>query len=211
MEPLDKGHWITTTTILDRLGDYENHDAWGRLVGRFRRPIASFALQMGVSPRDAEDVAQETLVAFAESFRAGKYDRNRGRLSSWLFGIAHRQALAQRRRAARHPAAPEKSEGETANPAEIAAATRIWDQLWNRFLLEKALQLAREEFEPGIFRAFELVAVEDAAPSDAAEKLGVSVKAIYNAKHRVAKRVREVIAELEQTERKPDHDLPGSP
>lgn len=79
------GTWITTTTLLDRLGDYGDQDAWDRFVERFRRPITSFALEVGVPPRDVEDVTQETLVAFAQAFRAGRYDRARGRLRSWLF------------------------------------------------------------------------------------------------------------------------------
>lgn len=198
-EPKDtqSGTWITTTTLLDRLNDYEDRDAWDRLAERFRRPITAFALQVGVPPRDVEDVAQETLVAFAQSFRDGKYDRGRGRLRSWLFGIAYRQSLAQRRRNARHSAGPEKTLVADANLSPTGAAFHIWDQLWERFLLEKALDRAREEFEPRIFRAFELVALEDRAPGDAADDLGVPLKAVYNAKHRVAKRVREWIDELD--------------
>lgn len=191
------GTWITTTTLLDRLGDYGDQDAWDRFVERFRRPITSFALEVGVPPRDVEDVTQETLVAFAQAFRAGRYDRARGRLRSWLFGIAYRQSLAQKRRSARHALAPEKSDPQSDNPGESADASRIWDRLWDRFLLEKALEAARAEFDPQIFRSFELVALEDRTPGDAAEEIGVSIKAVYNAKHRVAKRVREWITQLD--------------
>lgn len=193
-DPAPAARWVTTTTLLERLADYENRDAWGRLVDRFRRPIASFALEMGVAPRDAEDVVQETLTAFADAFRRGKYDRTRGRLSSWLFGIAHRQTLAQRRRAARHPAAPDPD----ATPE--AAASEVWEHLWDRFLLEKSLEATRLEFSPDVYRAFELVALQDRSPADTAAQLGMELKAVYNAKHRVAKRVREIAADLERIE-----------
>jgi len=202
-EPAPGNAWITTTTLLERLAESDNRDAWTRLVSRFRRPIESFALEMGVAPREAEDTTQETLAAFVEAFRRGKYDRSQGRLSSWLFGIAHRQCLAQRRRAARHPAAPAESE----RPEPIAEA--VWERLWDRFLLEKSLDAARREFSAPTFRAFELVALEDATPADAATALGVDIKTIYNAKHRVAKRLREIATDLERIEGATD-ELPRS-
>jgi RNA polymerase sigma-70 factor (ECF subfamily) len=204
------GTWITTTTLLDRLNDYDDRHAWDRLTERFRRPITAFALEVGVSPRDVEDVAQETLIAFAEAFRAGKYDRECGRLRSWLFGIAYRQSLAQRRRSARHPSAPEKTPPAVDKTSSTALAFQIWDRLWDRFLLERALEQAREEFEPAVYRAFELVALHDRAPADAAAELGVPVKAVYNAKHRVAKRVREWIAELDSVAPEADRGVSGS-
>ena len=80
--------WITTSTILEGLKEFEGGDAWERLVERFRRPIVSFIRDLGLAESDAEDVAQETLIAFAEAYREGKYDPAKGRLSHWLFGIA---------------------------------------------------------------------------------------------------------------------------
>lgn len=190
--------WVTTTTILEGLRDYGNRDAWDRLVGRFRRPIAAFARETGVAPRDCEDVAQEALAAFAEAYRAGRYDRTRGRLSGWLFGIAYRHAQRRRRAEARHPAAPEPD-----GPAAIrdeATATNVWQRIWDRHLLESSIAAARREFAPDTFRAFELVVLEDRSAGDAAAALGVPIKTIYNAKHRVLKRVRELVRELEDTD-----------
>ncbi|MBZ0268646.1 hypothetical protein K8I85_10860 [bacterium] len=188
--------WVTTTTILEGLRDYGNRDAWDRLVGRFRRPIAAFARQTGVSPRDCEDVAQEALAAFAEAYRAGRYDRTRGKLSGWLFGIAYRHAQRRRRAEARHPPAPGGGDPEPIR--DEAGATDVWTRIWDRHLLESAIGGARHEFAPDTFRAFELVVLEDRAPADAAAALGVPVKTVYNAKHRVLHRVRELVRELEE-------------
>jgi RNA polymerase sigma-70 factor (ECF subfamily) len=189
--------WLTTTTILHDLRDYSNRGAWERLVERFRPPIVSFVRQVGVAPSDCEDVAQNTLLAFAEAYRGGKYDRAAGRLSRWLFGIAYKQALRQRRRDAHDPPAPALPEGVAPpdHPDEAAAAD-VWDRLWNRHLLEKGIERARGEFDASAFRVFELVVVEDRSPADAASALGLPVEAVYGTKHRVLRRVRELIAEL---------------
>lgn len=184
--------WQTTATVLERLRDYGNRDAWGDFADRFRRPVVSFARGMGLSAADAEDVAQETLLAFAEAFRKGHYDPAKGRLSRFLFGIAYRQALHARRR--------KPAQVESAVWAELPdeqTASGVWDTEWERAALDRCLAQARGEFEPTSFRAFELVVRESRTPTEAAETLGVPVKAIYNAKHRILKRIRELRAELE--------------
>src|SRR5690349_6694570 len=96
--------WVTTATVLEKLRDFGNRDAWSSFTERFRQPVVSFARGMGLKQADAEDVAQETLLAFAEAYRGGKYDPAKGRLSRFLFGIAYRQALRGRRVAANHGA-----------------------------------------------------------------------------------------------------------
>ena len=101
-----KMEWITTSTILVSLGDYSNRAAWERFTDRCRPPVLRFVRGMGLSEVDAEDAAQGTLLAFAEGFRKGQYDRSKGRLSSWLFGIAFRQALNKRRSLVRRAVGP---------------------------------------------------------------------------------------------------------
>lgn len=186
--------WVTTTTILDGLRDFSNETAWGRLAARFRGPVVRFARQMGLRADLAEDVAQETLLAFAQAYRRGAYVREQGRLSRWMFGIAFRQALAARRAAARQEVG--------ADPAPLAAieetaASQTWDREWEQALLEQCLQQARSEFELPTWRAFEAT-VRDGVPVDeAAAQLGVTLKSVYNARHRVLKRIRELRDELE--------------
>src|SRR5215468_5754286 len=90
--------WLTTSTILQRLGDFDDRAIWERFNTRFRSPLESFARRLGLSPAEADDAAQEALLQFAEAYRAGKYVRQAGRLSSWLFGIAFNQVATLRRK-----------------------------------------------------------------------------------------------------------------
>ena len=93
----------TTTALLDGLIDSANDQAWREFDARYRPIIVSFARALDLKVEDAADVAQETLVRFLKEYRAGKYDRSRGRLHSWLIGIAkhcvgdQRHARARRR------------------------------------------------------------------------------------------------------------------
>lgn len=192
--------WNTTSTILHGLCDYGNQAAWQRLAARFRRPIVSFARQLGLSPHDAEDAAQETLLAFAEAYRRGQYDATKGRLSRWLFGIAYRQALRSRRDDARRVTRIADVAAKTELFADITdeeSASRAWDREWEQAVWEECLRRAAAEFETPTMQAFELAVRSDRPVQQVAQDLGVTTKSVYNAKHRVLKRVRELRAEFE--------------
>jgi RNA polymerase sigma factor (sigma-70 family) len=187
--------WITTTTILDGLRDFRNDRAWLRLVDRFRVPIGRFAEQMGVSATAAEDVAQESLLAFATAYRSGQYDRTRGRLSAWLFGIAYRRALRQRDVEARG-ATVVGDRLLDALPCNEKSAADAWEQEWQAFVLGSCLDRAAREFEPRTMEVFRSL-VRGQSATEVATRLGVATKTVYNAKHRVLRRMRELRAEIE--------------
>jgi RNA polymerase sigma-70 factor (ECF subfamily) len=193
--------WETTSTILSRLRA-NDEPAWSSFVQRFRRPVVRFCQRSGLSDHDAEDAAQETLIAFATSYRDGKYSRERGRLSSWLFGIAYHQVLRARQQQARIAKASGQvvtSEFWAELPDEAAAAEN-WDLQWEQALLKECIDRVQSEFEPTTVSAFQLTVQHQQAPAIAAKELGVPVKTIYNAKHRVLKRIRELREQLEETD-----------
>src|SRR5690349_12329447 len=121
--------WVTTATVLVKLRDFSNREAWDSFAHRFRAPVMSFARGMGLRPSEAEDVAQETLLAFAQAYRDGHYDPAKGRLSRFLFGIAYRQALRARRVAARpdQRGAVGQESGVLSQIPDEQTATGIWD------------------------------------------------------------------------------------
>ena len=91
--------WVTTSLVLERLKEFDNHSAWNLFSGWFREPVVAFARRMGLKGADADDAAQETLLAFARAYREGRYDSSKGRLSEWLFGIAlkmHQRKILQK-------------------------------------------------------------------------------------------------------------------
>jgi len=192
--------WLTTSTILDGLMAYENDDAWSRLDARFREPVVRFARRAGLAPPEAEDLAQEVLLAFAESYRRGEYDRQRGRLSSWLFGIAYNHVRRHRQKAARADARREPGQMQTHFFDQVPderEAESAWERDWESALWTECLARIRIEFEPQTVAAFELSLRGERKPADVARDLGLPVKAVYNARHRVLKRLRELRSEFE--------------
>lgn len=198
---MNSGEWVTTSTILDRLADPDQDDAWRRFVARFRIPVVSFARRMGHTSADAEDVAQETLTTFVEAFRAGRYDRSKGRLSRWLFGIAMRVSLGKRRSVQRRARVISLNSGDLIPSAvDNAQDEKNWDEAWEMSLLQICLDRVKQEVEPTTMRAFQMVVQSERSPSDVARELEISVKAVYNAKYTVLKRLRAYRRDLEASE-----------
>ena len=191
--------WLTTSTVLEGLCDFDDRTAWERFTERFRRPIVSFGKGMGLSAAEAEDAAQETLLAFAKAFRDGRYDPAKGRLSKWLFGIAYRQALNARRARGRGPVRAAGG-GVTSIMAAVPDKTQAgesWDTEWERTVLDRCIRQVRREVAENTFRAFDLVVRKNKSADEAAQSLGMSRAAVYTAKHRVLKRVRELRPQFE--------------
>jgi RNA polymerase sigma-70 factor (ECF subfamily) len=193
--------WVTTSTLLQRMQQFEDAGVWERFHERFRGPLAAFAQRFGLVAAERDDAVQDVLTEFVRSYREGRYSREKGRLSSWLFGIAYRQMANRRRKNARQ-ARKEQARGgpdsfwEKAPEESIAAAA--WDADWEAATLETCLRQVRGELAANTFEAFQLVVREGRTPDEAAAKLGMTRDAVYVAKHRVLKRLKELTAEYEE-------------
>ncbi|MCA9291161.1 MAG: sigma-70 family RNA polymerase sigma factor, partial [Phycisphaerales bacterium] len=149
----------TTTLLLDGLRDESNEAAWCDFDRRYRPIIIAFARRLGLNEEDAADVAQSTLIRFVKSYRAGQYDRTRGRLRSWIIGIvACRIADLQKSRGARR-----EHRGDSAiivMPADDRIS-EMWDEEHRREVLRQAFRELREQTRTSdaTLAAFELFVI----------------------------------------------------
>ena len=131
--------------------------------------------------------------AFAAAYRAGNYERNRGRLRDWLFGIA-RNHLRVARRGKRRGVAE-----LTDQPAiDDDAAERAFDEEWQREVLAQCLEEIRGEVGTQTFEAFDLFAIRGVPARAVADRLGMSENAVFLAKRRILLRLREILPVMER-------------
>ncbi|MCG3126245.1 MAG: hypothetical protein CHACPFDD_01075 [Phycisphaerae bacterium] len=188
----------TTTQLLDGLHEPGNGGAWDEFDRRFRPILVGFLRHMGVNETDAADVAQETLACFILDYRAGKYDRQRGRLRTWLIGIARYRLLDMRRAADRR----RELRGESAIddlPAE-SDAEAIWEAEQRRHIFEQAIGELRRttRFNERTIEAFDRVVLQREPIERVSSALGMTPQEIYNARNRVVERLREIVQRYEE-------------
>jgi len=104
-------------------------DAFDPFYDRFSRPLYALGLRWLGNPADAEELVSESLV---RAWRAAEnYDPGRGRVASWLFGIAHNVARDHWRAGSRNAAEPlsdiEASSGKDGTDALVDALVDALD------------------------------------------------------------------------------------
>lgn len=185
----------TTTRLLDALKDRSNESAWLHLDHRYRRVIASVARRHGLGEADAEEVAQNTLAEFSRVYRDGRYERSKGRLSSWILGMARNLILQHQREVDRGPAAAGSWIEEISDEQRLE---ELWQDERDRILFDEALGYLREDtsFDSRTLQAFELAALRSVPVSEVGVQCGMSTDQVYVARSRVTKRLRALVQEL---------------
>ncbi|HPF41171.1 MAG TPA: sigma factor [Phycisphaerae bacterium] len=188
----------TTTILLEGLHDPGNAEAWGQLHRRCFPMLVAYARRKGLQAADAEDAAQEALADFANAYRRGQYERDRGRLRQWLYGFAARR-IEKIREGGRKAGQPINSAGRTEFFDQIVAPDQldeIWEEEWERHVLNLCQDQIRREFDPGHVQAFEAFAIEGRPAAEVAASCGMTANAVYICKTRILTRLRELQSEL---------------
>jgi len=192
--------WVTTTQLLDGLRTTNDTSAWSQFCNHFQPVVVQFAKQLGLSAVDAEDAAQETMATFFKVFSSGRYDPRKGRLSSWLFGVANRVILNLRgHRPLERLVADETTGTSFWDLVQDDHSTRqTWETEWRQMVLKKCLEQVQREFDARVFRAFELYAIRGISVEGVCNELGMSGNAVYIAKSRILARLRRLAEQFEQ-------------
>ncbi|MBK9118077.1 MAG: RNA polymerase sigma factor [Phycisphaerales bacterium] len=196
MNPVDVP---TTTALLAGLHEDGNRAAWGEFDRRYRPILVGFLRRMGLNEADAADVAQETLTTFVEDYRKGKYDREQGRLRSWLIGIA-RFRLGDLRRAVGKRRVLRGESALAALPDDFDAEA-VWEAEQRRIIFEQAVTELRAStrLSERTIRAFERVVLGGEPVERVAVELELTPQEIYNAKNRVVNRLREIVQRYDES------------
>jgi RNA polymerase sigma-70 factor (ECF subfamily) len=183
-----------TPSLLERLQGHDA-DAWRRLTGLYGPTVYAWCRRAHLSPEDAADVGQEVFQAVARHISDFRRRRPGDSFTAWLWTITHNKLRDHWRRCAGRVAAeggsaaqeqllevPEDASGE-ADPAAVAEETGT--------IYRRALELIQNEFEERTWKAFWQVAVDGRPVADVAAALNLSPGAVYIAKSRVLKRLRQ--------------------
>ncbi len=151
--------------------------AFSELVARYQDRIYRYLLRMTRSPEDARELTQET---FLNAYQALARWRPDARLSTWLFRIAHNQALDWLRRARRVEFVALDEVQADRIPAATATPEAALQARQHITALERALaRLSVEHREILLLRD-----IEDMPYEDIAAVLGLSLGTV---KSRIAR------------------------
>jgi RNA polymerase sigma-70 factor (ECF subfamily) len=174
-------------------------NAWKDLTDLYRPLIVGWVKRQGVSARDVDDLSQEILLSVVKYLPTFEHSGRPGAFRSWLRTIICSRTMdywraieagTQVSGASDAAAALQQIEDPNSN------LNRRWDEEHDRYVLGCLLDLVAEEFEPATLMAFRRLTLDGASGAAAAAELGLTVPAVYMAKSRVLKRIRQEAAGL---------------
>lgn len=188
----------TRITLIQRLQHGGDDTAWEEFATIYRPVIVRLALRRQLQPADAEDVAQQVLLAVSRNIDKWKVDPARARFRTWLQMVIRNAIINAFSRKPWDQACG----GTTAvrNLSHLADGEEMnwFDAEWRQETFRWAAAQIRTEFEPGTWIAFWETAIEGVSAKEAAEKTGKTIGAVYIARTRVMQRIKQKIAELDQ-------------
>jgi len=194
---MDEVPQTTRLTLLIRLRDGADKQAWSDFVELYSPVVYGFARRQGLQDADAADLVQEVLRSVARSIP--NYDRQKGRFRSWLMGVV-RNRLSEFW-AARARQATGSGDTRVLKHMEQLPSREdvedVWEQEYRRSVFRLAVARIRDNFADSNWQAFWQTHVEGKTTREVAKSLGMSEGAVYVAKSRVMARLKEQVAILE--------------
>ncbi len=187
----------TRPTLLFRIRDARDQEAWVRFIDLYAPLVYGFLRKRGLQDADAADLTQDVLRQVAAAAKSLEYDAKRGSFRSWLFTVVknrltdHWRKESLRERGAGDTDAQHRL-NELPQPEDPEAGAE-WDSEYERQLFHYAANTVKQDFTPATWQAFWMTAVDGIGGREVAEKLGMTVAAVYLAKGRVMTRLKDQV------------------
>jgi RNA polymerase sigma-70 factor (ECF subfamily) len=187
----------TRASLLIRLKDQADDEAWFEFTEIYRPVIFRLACRRGMQPADADDLVQQVLTAVARVIGRWEADPERARFRTWLNRVAMNAIINALMRGR-----PDRGSGDSelhdlleAQPAANGGDSDLIRIEHRREVFRWAARQIQPEFQPPTWDAFWVTAVEGRDVDDAARALNRSRGSIYAARSRVMRRLKEKVQE----------------
>ncbi len=211
----------TRQSLLGRLKNWDDRESWRDFFDTYGKLIYGLARKSGLSDAEAQDAVQETLITMAKEMPGFKYDPAIGSFKGWLLEVARRRIANQFRKrspgkGAREPDRPlatqaiaqipsrrrEADEARTPTIERIPDPNsedldRLWEQDWQKNLLEVALTRVKRQVNPKQYQMFNLYVTQQWPIELVKSTLGVNAAQVYMAKMRLSRMIKAEVRGLE--------------
>jgi RNA polymerase sigma-70 factor (ECF subfamily) len=188
-----------SSTLLERVRARQP-EAWQRLADLYSPVVYRWCRQLGVSQADAADVVQDVFAAVTADVGRFRRDRPGDSFGAWLRTITRHRVCDHFRRRQGQPdadggtSAYEQLLNLAEAPEEPSQAQPVEKE---PLFARRMLDFVRAEFENRTWEAFWQIVVDGRSPAEVAAAMGLSLPAVYKAKSRVLRRLRQELGGLE--------------
>jgi RNA polymerase sigma-70 factor (ECF subfamily) len=160
---------VTFDDLLVAVGENHDRDAFVRLFEHYAPRVKSFLMKGGLTPEQADEVAQETMLTVWQ--KAPSYDPKRAAAGTWIFTIARNRRIDLQRKNKHTGPMPEEHDMPAATDLQPGEAM---EQSQDTRALSAAIDNLPDEQADLIRRAF----LEDKTHQDIAAETGLPLGTI---------------------------------
>jgi RNA polymerase sigma-70 factor, ECF subfamily len=184
----------TSASLFECLRTRPDAGAWERLVDLYTPMIRNWLVRYSLRNEDVEDLVQEVLARLLSKLPEFKKEPRTGAFRCWLRGITV-NCLREFWRAQRWQ--PRAIGGS--NFAQVleeledpdSSLSQLWNQEHDDHVTRRLLEMIKPRFEAITWQAFQRHVLEGASVDEVARDLGLSPNAVFIAKSRVLRLLRQ--------------------
>jgi RNA polymerase sigma-70 factor (ECF subfamily) len=180
----------TSISLLERVRAASDSPAWQRFVSLYAPLLQQWAVRAGLA--EAGDVVQEVFVVLLRELPSFQYDSARANFRGWLKTITINKVRDQQRKKVAVTGGNEPALELVAD----SSFEKLFDEEFHQQVSQRALQIMQSDFQEHTWRACWETTVNNRPAREVAAELEMSEAAVYVAKSRVLKRLREELAGL---------------
>lgn len=188
----------TDQTLLIKLRNQHNEEAWSTFFKRYSVAMFCYARKLGLTPTEADEAVQESMITLMRALPKFNYNPERGLFRNYVFTIIHRRSaqIAKKRKQDHVPL----GEWIPDNSESAETATEPDEEGWQAALLMSAWESLRRTgiFSDRTISVFEALCFSGQNVEAVAKAHGLAPNAVYQIKHRITKRLSVEVSKLSE-------------
>jgi len=196
---------VTSASLLFRLRDWRDAASWSEFYRLYQKLVLGLARRSGLTPTEAEEVAQDVFKRVAETIHEFEANPANGSFRGWLMNLTRWRITdkfrARPRGQSESPFRPAANDGtstiERVPDASGEATEAGWDDEWRHHVLDAALTRLARRVPAKHFQAFELYHRQGWSVMKVAKELSLNPATVYVIGHRLTKQLKEEVATLQ--------------
>ena len=187
----------TRDSLLIRVADQRDQGAWEQFARIYRPVVYNVARIRGLQDTDAQDVAQQVLIAVARALPTWERRDETNLFRHWLCRIARNTAINMLTRQPRDRAVGGDAGREAAEQQVNSGLDSQIEREYRRQMFRHAADIVRSRADEITWQAFALTMIDGLTIGEAALQLNKSEAVIYAARSRIMRRLRDAVKGLE--------------
>jgi RNA polymerase sigma factor (sigma-70 family) len=180
------------------LSDWSNNASWNAFFTQFNEYLRSLAYSYKLPSQDVDDVVQEVFVSMANYFRESKFDSSKGNIYSWVTTFTKWRMvdiIRRNQRQNKHVTTGDDLLMEMQSDESQDLDSRLESDYQNE-LFDKALKNLAETHKSKDYLIFCDMHFNQLSNEELMSKYKINCGAIYIAKHRMIKRIKEEVGRI---------------